>query len=288
MLIEAPNNPTLNLISRSNEALSIARRVSRALLEELAIYPKPGLVSHVDSGSHPDMNAACFEASIACLEPFFAAMAEAGADGCPLLFLQQIGIAAEQAMLAATGGRNTHRGAIFCLGLLAAAAGQRENGRFSSGISLGEIVRVSWGAELLLPSELPAMSDGIAMCHRHNISGIRGEAKSGFPSVYGIGLPALRSTLSFTSPSAAKVQVYFELLAACEDTTLLKRGGAGGRRFAREEASRFLGNGGVRQQGWEADAIRIHRAFVIRNLTAGGVADILASTIFIHELEDSL
>ena len=69
---------------------------------------------------------------------------------------------------------------------------------------------------------------------------------------------------------------------------MLKRGGAGGRRFAREEASRFLGNGGVRQQGWEADAIRIHRAFVIRNLTAGGVADILASTIFIHELEDSL
>ena len=259
--------------------IAIARSVSSALREELAVYPKPGLVSHVDAGSHSDMDAGCFAASIACLEPFFVSMAEAGAAGCPLFQLQQIGIAAENAMRTATGGRNTHRGAIFCLGLLAAAAGWRGNGGVLPGSSLGEIVRICWGAEVLLPSELPAMSAGITMCHQYGISGVRGEAKGGFPSVYAVGLPALREALSFAPPPAAKVQVFFELLAVCEDTTLLRRGGAEGRRFARETARR--------QPGWEAEDIGIHRAFVARNLTAGGVADLLAATLFIHEQEES-
>ena len=265
-----------------DDLLAVARCVSRALREELAVYPKPGLVSYVDPGSHPDMDTDCFENSIACLEPFFASMAEAGAGACTLFTLQQIGIAAEHAMLASTGGRNTQRGAIFCLGLLAAAVGRRSAGGFPSELSLGEIVRMSWGAELLLPNALPAMSCGTRMCHQHGISGVRGEAKSGFPLVYEIGLPALRETLSFASPSAAKVQVFFELLAVCDDTTLLKRGGAEGRLYAQEKARGFLANGGVRQLSWESEAIRIHRSFVARNLTAGGVADLLAATLFIH------
>ena len=256
-----------------------------ALREELAVHPKPGLVSHVDKGSHPDMDAGCFLASIECLEPFFERMAAAGFMGCSLFELQKTGIAAEEAMLVATGGRNTHRGAIFCLGLLAAAAGRRGSGAFSPGTSLGEIARVCWGGDLLLPVDLPAMSDGIAMCHRHGISGVRGEAKSGFPSVYGIGLPALRKTIALAPPAAAGVQVFFELLACCEDTTLLKRGGGAGRQFARMEAGRFLARGGVFADGWESEAIGIHRAFIARNLTAGGVADLLAATYFVHFLE---
>ncbi|MFZ4775202.1 MAG: triphosphoribosyl-dephospho-CoA synthase [Terrimicrobiaceae bacterium] len=270
-------------VERTISPAAIARCASRALREELAAYPKPGLVSHVDNGSHPDMDAACFLNSIDCLEPFFERMAESGAQGCSLRALQKIGVAAEEAMWTATGGRNTHRGAIFCLGLLAAAAGRRENGGISS---LGEIVENCWGRDLLLPDALPGISDGIAMCHRHGIAGARGEAKRGFPSVYGIGLPALRNTLPHAPRSVASVQVFFEILAHCEDTTLLKRGGADGLRYAREEASRFLDRGGVLRAGWETDALGIHRAFVARQLTAGGAADLLAATLFVHHLEE--
>src|ERR1700733_3514756 len=103
----------------------ITRCAANALTEELATYPKPGLVSFVDQGSHPDMDAVCFLISIAAIKTFFGEMAEAGADGCRLLDLQRIGISAEESMLNATGGRNTHRGAIYCLGLLAAAAGKQ-------------------------------------------------------------------------------------------------------------------------------------------------------------------
>src|ERR1700683_544182 len=119
---------------------SIARCAASALTEELATYPKPGLVSFVDQGSHPDMDAECFLASIGAIKNFFGEMAEAGADGCRLLDLQRIGICAEESMLDATGGRNTHRGAIYCLGLLAAAAGKQMADDDLLGLPLGRIV----------------------------------------------------------------------------------------------------------------------------------------------------
>jgi len=261
----------------------IAGWVVRALREELAVYPKPGLVSFVDNGSHPDMDAGCFLESITCLEPFFQAMAASGAAGEELGELQRIGLAAEGAMLEATGGRNTHRGAIFCLGLLAAAAGVRSGG--ASG-TLGEIVAGRWGGELPMPGEVTGASDGLLMCRRHGVTGARGEAKGGYPSIYGVGLPALRRAVGAgMSMERAGVQVFFDLLACCGDTTLLKRGGSEGLRFAREEAGRFLVAGGIYGAGWEERAEGIHRAFVARGLTAGGVADLLAATLFVHYLE---
>jgi triphosphoribosyl-dephospho-CoA synthase len=271
-------------MERRADPLRISQCASRALREELAAYPKPGLVSHVDHGSHPDMDAHCFLASIDCLEPFFASMAEAGAAGCSLFSLQQIGLAAEAAMLAATGGRNTHRGAIFSLGLLAAAAGRRVKEKIPA--TLGAIVAESWGGDL--PDDLPGTSDGLTMCRRHRISGARGEAKNGFPSVFATGLPAFRRTCGQTSRHDAGIQAFFEMLARCEDTTLLKRGGEEGWQYGREEAKRFLDAGGVLRAGWLADAAGIHHAFVARHLTAGGVADLLASTFFIDDLDHSL
>lgn len=254
----------------------IAAAVSRALREELETYPKPGLVSFLDRGSHPDMDAECFLASIAALEPFFAQMAEAGAADCALRDLQTIGLTAEAAMMDATNGRNTHRGAIFCLGLLAAAAGARIPGQ-----TLGEIVRERWGGQIPQAASLPGTSAGIALCHRHHLGGVRREAALGFPSVYRHGLPAFRST---NERSAARVQAFFTLLETCEDTTLLKRGGPEGRDFARANVRRFLEQGGVSDPRWRETAAEIHHAFVCRNLTAGGAADLLAATLFVNDL----
>ncbi|WP_284211936.1 triphosphoribosyl-dephospho-CoA synthase, partial [Methylobacterium brachythecii] len=109
----------LRIQSATCEAAFIARCAVEALRLELDTYPKPGLVSLVDSGSHDDMDAATFKASAAALEPYFCELAEAGARGLGMDGLRRIGLAAEAAMLAATGGVNTHRGAIFGLGLLA-------------------------------------------------------------------------------------------------------------------------------------------------------------------------
>ena len=102
----------------------IADQAVLGLLHELAVWPKPGLVSHVDSGSHTDMDAAMVQDSAESLRPFFAELARVGQDGADMGRLRTIGLRAEAAMLAVTGGINTHRGAIFGLGLLCAAAGE--------------------------------------------------------------------------------------------------------------------------------------------------------------------
>src|SRR6478736_3489767 len=100
----------------------IGRAAIRALHTELLLYPKPGLVSAIDNGAHDDMDAGTFLRSIFALRHYFKAIASAGAAGSPFPILQHLGIEAEQRMLRATGGVNTHRGGIFCMGLLAAAA----------------------------------------------------------------------------------------------------------------------------------------------------------------------
>jgi triphosphoribosyl-dephospho-CoA synthase len=93
----------------------IAQQATRALLHEVATWPKPGLVSHVDNGSHRDMDASILLASIDVLNPFFAELARAGRKQAEMNTLRMVGLRAEAAMLAATGGINTHRGAIFGL-----------------------------------------------------------------------------------------------------------------------------------------------------------------------------
>jgi triphosphoribosyl-dephospho-CoA synthase len=271
--------PSVNLTPAS-----IARCAASALTEELATYPKPGLVSFVDQGSHPDMDAECFLASIGAIKNFFGEMAEAGADGCRLLDLQRIGISAEGSMLNATGGRNTHRGAIYCLGLLAAAAGKQMADNDLLDLSLGRIVAESWGDEILLPDSLSQTSRGLEMCHRYRLGGVRGEAKKGFPSIFNTGLPAFQTALISSDREAARVQAFFAILQVCEDTTLLKRGGYPGWRYAQTQVRRFFHGGGVVSPDWKILAEEIHCGFVVRQLTAGGAADLLAATLFVDHL----
>ena len=104
---------------RTAQLARIGDLAAASVLLEAEPWPKPGLVSHVDCGSHSDMDARTFRASALALHPFFVALASAGGTGMDEL--RAIGLLAEQAMIAATGGVNTHRGAIFGLGLLCAA-----------------------------------------------------------------------------------------------------------------------------------------------------------------------
>jgi len=266
----------------------LAATAQAALLAELATWPKPGLVSHVDTGSHHDMNAASFEASAAAIAPFFAQLTEAGALGADMPALRRIGMAAEGAMLAATGGINTHRGAIFGLGLLCAAAGAAWSdsaGQWQSGRLAGLVSR-HWGGSILR-GPIPLRSHGTDAWRRFGAGGARAQAAAGFPLALECGLPALRMGRSLCpgDPHAASVQAFFALLAEIEDTNLLHRGGAEGLGFAQQAAAGFLRDGGVGQPDWPAHAAQVHHAFVARRLSPGGCADLLAITLFLDTLE---
>jgi triphosphoribosyl-dephospho-CoA synthase len=260
-----------------------------ALMAEVETWPKPGLVSHVDSGSHDDMDYGTFQRSASALRPYFVALAMAGSDDATMANLRRIGQEAEQAMLDATGGVNTHRGAIFGLGLLSAAAGHAlYTDAPLSAAFVADIVRRQWGTDIHA-GPIPLRSHGTDVLRRFGAGGARAEAAGGFPHASQIGLPALRQGRALgQSEGAARVQAFFALMARLEDTNLLHRGGAAGLRDARAAARTFLGAGGVGQPGWQAQALAVHRTFVARRLSPGGSADLLAATIFLDLVEREL
>jgi triphosphoribosyl-dephospho-CoA synthase len=270
----------------------LAERIGRiavcSLYHEAALHPKPGLVSPIDSGSHRDMSMTTFYRSLLALRRYFPASARAGAADANLSELQALGIRAERAMLQATNGINTHRGAIFNLGLLCASAGQLVS--TGTGLTPRAVCRgvaERWGAAIRQSARTVQIeSHGLEMSRRYGVGGARAQAADGFPSVIDASLPAYTAVLAATADSRrAAVQALFVLIERLDDSNLLWRGGPEGSRFARECAGEFLRRGGALAADWLHCACEFHRGFVARNLSPGGSADLLAVTLFLHSLE---
>ncbi|MDH2349228.1 triphosphoribosyl-dephospho-CoA synthase MdcB [Bradyrhizobium sp. SSUT112] len=278
--------PPLRRAQTAPDVSAIGAVAADCLVKELETWPKPGLVSHVDNGSHDDMDAGTFRRSAAAIRPYLQRLADAGALGCGMGRLRIIGLEAERAMFAATSGINTHRGAIFGLGLLCAAAGAKAGGLVDPVLPLGDVVARLWG-DSILDGPVLLHSHGSVARRRFRAGGARIEAARGFPSVYGIGLPALRRAVPGLPENmeAARVEACFALIASVEDTNLLHRGGLDGLRFAHVAARSFIDAGGVRAPGWRPRAQSIHESFVVRRLSPGGSADLLAMTLFVDAHE---
>lgn len=262
----------------------VADLAHAALIAELETWPKPGLVSLVDSGSHDDMDADTLRRSAAAIRPFFADLVAAGARNPEMAELRAIGLRAETAMMRATGGINAHRGAIFSLGLICAAAGIRGAGG-ASAEAHAEAVGHLWGAAIAR-APVSTVTHGGRAARRFGVGGASAEAAAGFPTVRAVGLPALRFGRSCAAhdPDAARVQCFFALLAVVDDTNLLHRGGADGLLAARAAAATFLDAGGVAAPAWRDRAAAVHRAFVAARLSPGGCADLLAATLLLDAL----
>lgn len=279
-------NPCLAYPVRAGDR--VAELAHRALLDELEAWPKPGLVSPVDSGSHRDMDADTLRRSAGAIAPFFADLFAAGAEGVPLIGLRRIGLGAEEAMMAATGGVNAHKGAIFSLGLICAAAGHGSSKALSAE-ALAEHVGALYGHEIARRPVSPVTHGGRAAL-RYGVGGAAAEAAAGFPAVRVLGLPALRRgrKLAPGDPVAARIECLFALMAELDDTNLLHRGGSEGLRFARRSAQDFLDAGGVGAPDWRERAMNLHRAFMAARLSPGGAADLLAVTLFLDGLSGGL
>lgn len=261
----------------------IGRLAVRSLYAELSLYPKPGLVSPVDNGSHEDMNAGTFMRSMFALRHYFVAITLGGMQGMPFSKLAALGVEAEARMLAATGGINTHRGAIFGLGLLCAAlgachaAGQAQNTAISA-VDIRAMLVARWGAALAAHARPNAAdSHGTRVTERYRVGGARQEAALGMPAVFDVALPVLRAALDAgRGLRRARVDALFALMAQISDTNVYHRGGAQGALVLRRHARDFLLAGGTAAPDWEARAERCHRIFVARRLSPGGAADLLA------------
>jgi triphosphoribosyl-dephospho-CoA synthase len=266
---------------------AIGRAATLALHDELVLAPKPGLVTPFDNGSHEDMDAHTFMRSLFALRRYFVQMAEAGQAGAGFAALERLGIGAEARMLAATRGVNTHRGAIFMLGLLCAAAGAvaRERGGPMQPEPLRAALREHWGAALSARSRrTPTLPGGIA-ARRLGLRGASAEAASGFPVLFETAVPTLaRGLAQGLAPRLARLDTLFHVMAVLDDSNLAHRGGLAGLRHAQDAARRFIGDGGAARPGGLAAAQAIAEDFVARRLSPGGAADTLAAACWVMRI----
>lgn len=260
-------------------AKEIGRAATLALYDELALSPKPGLVTLTDRGSHADMDAHSFMRSLFALRGYFVRIAELGAAGAPFEALERCGIQAEARMLAATGGINTHRGAIFMLGLLCAAAGAL--GRPPTPALIRRTLLEHWGEALAARARRPSQLPGGRAAQRFHLRSASAEAAMGFPTLFETAVPALTQARGLP-PRTARLDTLFAIMAVLDDSNLAHRGGLEGLRFAQTTARDFLAAGGASQGLGAAEAIAAE--FVRRNLSPGGAADTLAAACWLDRL----
>ena len=274
----------------------LAALAMRALLYEVSAAPKPGLVDRANNGSHRDMDLFRFLDSASALLPYWLRAVEIGQETSgewpedTFRLLREAGVRAEEAMFRATGGVNTHKGAIFSLGCVLGASGRlwkpegpcRDPGRILA--ECRAMAAPAMEADLAGLTPASARTGGERLYTAAGVRGVRGEAAAGFPSVLQTGLPALRAAVGRGAGlEEAGVAALLALMAEAEDTNLAVRGGLEGQRWAREQAGKLLRETPVpSRQAVEA----LDRAFIRRNLSPGGCADLLTLSFFFYFLEE--
>lgn len=259
----------------------------QSLLEEVSTTPKPGLVDLRNTGSHRDMDVNTFRRSACALSGYFRECVRIGMESAcesppdTFLLLRQAGVAAERAMYEATGGINTHKGAIFTLGILCGAAG-----RLWTGEAIWEPEKICDEVSSMTREAMEAdwaaggSTAGIRLYSQYGIRGIRGQVADGLPAVSEIGLPAFRSYLeSGLSRNEAGVRTLIHLIARVEDTNMIHRGGLLGARDGAAQARRLLS-----QAFTMSDVEQMDDRFMEANLSPGGCADLLAAVYFVDTL----
>lgn len=277
------------------DAQWLACQAARALMTEVCTTPKPGLVDRANNGSHRDMDIFTFLDSTAALLPYFLRAARLGQETAALApeeafaRLRAEGLRAERAMFAATQDVNTHKGAIYSMGLVCGAAGRLWTDAgypHDANAILDECARLAApSAQRALDAlcETTAATAGETAYLRCGLRGVRGEAADGFPAVRNIALPALRAALSGGKTlEQAGAYVLLRLIAGVSDTNLIARGGLDGQQWAALRAARLLAH----EQGFDCDALaRFDAEMIGKNLSPGGCADLLALSYLLHFLE---
>lgn len=289
----------LATLEMQNQGLEIAQKIGKkawqALLEEVYTTPKPGLVDLHSCGAHTDMNVSTFEESAKALHPFFTQMAVLGYEMYVTpeeLFkhIRLVGISAEQAMFEATNGVNTHKGLLFTLGIFCAAAARcyRENGEITEEKLFHiqqQMTTKVLTAELWKLHDKQPNSHGEENLKKYGLTGIRGEAIKGYPSVQTIAMPILRKGIAQKKDwNLVKIQTLFHLMSEVEDSNIIARHNPEMLATVQEEAKAFLKQGGAYEKNALELLFLMDKDFISRNISAGGCADLLATGIFLESI----
>jgi triphosphoribosyl-dephospho-CoA synthase len=273
------------------KTLSLAERLADlavdALIDEADLSPKPALVDRRGNGAHTDLHLGLMHASALSLWPAFKEMAQAaiesGEVGVPLReAVGRIGREGEQAMLATTAGVNTHRGAIWALGLLVTACALEPESSAAGLIAL-RAARLALIDDRYAPRPL---SHGAQVAQRYGARGAREEAQLGFPSVLQRALPQLkRSRALGHGEQNARLDALLAIMTNLADTCVLYRAGEHGLQTMQLGAQAVLDAGGSASLAGRRRLHELDEQLIALNASPGGAADLLAACLFIDRIE---
>ncbi len=265
----------MEYIPKSTVPYLVADLAERALRMELDTTPKPGLVDRRDNGAHKDMDYALMSKSISALRPYLTRLAVESAKDIDPVKIKEIGIEAEKAMLKATGGVNTHKGALFCIGLSVAAAS-------CLACSTGAVEAYSF-KELVsrAASEIPSArgTHGAEAKRSFKAVGALENARAAYPELFADWLPYYRSLEG--DPFRCH-KTLLHIMTTLDDTNILHRRGAEGLAHAEAEAARLL------EDFSESGLSSLNKDFIRENISPGGSADMLSLTIFIESIINNI
>lgn len=311
----------------------IGWRVRNALLGEVYATPKPGLVDRRDTGAHRDMNYETFLASTEAITPFMVRMFAEGMDATAaghtpeevFQAIRGIGLEAERAMYAATDGVNTHKGMIFTMGIVLAAAGilYVSADKTSSQLTVDAILdrtrqmtARSMAEDFRKMLEHPPKTHGERLFQTYGERGIRGQAMEGFPILRDTAVPWLRRFQNIGTDAelqraisaratlrrgllqdtgsmhaehfenAVHVSTLIAIMSVLNDTNVFIRSSYEDMCWLQAESSTILGMGAMFTEEGVRAIEALNMACIEKNISPGGAADILAVAILLLKLTE--
>lgn len=271
----------------------IAHLATQALQAELDTTPKPGLVDKDNNGAHRDMDYALMQRSIDTLHPYFVKLALLGcADALPThTSIRDIGIEAEKAMLSATNGVNTHKGALFSMGLAVVAAAHEERKIAANEEQIlkerngGEDVLVSLQTTIkALAASFPDTSGthgSKAKLLSKGTTAIKGaldNAREGYEMLFAEWLPFyIERRKEHDAHTLHKTLL--RIMCDLDDTNVIYRTDLATAEEVKQEARALL-------DSFSETALKdMDRHYTTRNISPGGAADMLSLTVFIGSIQ---
>jgi triphosphoribosyl-dephospho-CoA synthase len=268
-------------------AMRLAGLARQALIAEAELTPKPGLVDRRSAGAHTDLSLAIMRRSALTIEPYLCQMAFiSGRTDLNQALREQlavIGRDAECAMLKATNGSNSHKGAIWILGLLISAAAMQDEGKAPPSRIAATAKEIASFADRATPR---LVSHGDIVAKRYGVAGACGEALRGFPHVVDLGLPMLRSKrASGATEHVARLDTLLSIMSRLDDTCLLYRGGKTALVAAKEGAIAVERAGGSGTAIGRQQLLRLDHYLLELGVSPGGSGDLFAATLFLDAVE---
>ena len=311
---EGDMNTIRQLVPPTTLPYIIAHLATQALQAELDTTPKPGLVDKDNNGAHRDMDHALMQLSINTLHPYFVRLAFLGfADTLPShTVIRDAGIEAEKAMLEATNGVNTHKGALFSMGLAVVAAAYEEKKAAANKEVRGKEREEEYLSSLQLTikalaasfpdtsgthgSKAKQLSNGTT-----TIKGALDNAREGYEKLFAEWLPFYNERRK-SHDAHALHKTLLRIMCDLDDTNVIYRTNVVTAEEVKQEARALLASfeeayaaedkekcaSAIEEKCASAELLALKdmdRRYTERNISPGGAADMLSLTVFIGSIQ---